>query len=83
MGVSSYFEFLTTLFGWILYDNFWSVQADSGLVYVPFIVILFTNIVTSRRAGDDEGSAAPAIAEKNGNRYRDSDRGVVLGRRSI
>lgn len=65
MGVSSYFEFLTTLFGWILYDNFWSVLADSGLVYVPFIVILFTNIVTSRRAGDDEGSAALQSLKKS------------------
>ena len=65
MGVSSYFEFLTTLFGWILYDNFWSVLADSGLVYVPFIVILFTNIVTSRRSGDDEGSAALQSLKKS------------------
>ena len=65
MGVSSYFEFLTTLFAWIAYDNFWSVLADSGLVYVPFIVILFTNIVASRRAGDDEGSAALQSLKKS------------------
>ncbi len=58
MGVSSYFEFITTLFGWILYDNFWTVLADSGIVYIPFIIILFTHIVNSRKAGDDEGSAA-------------------------
>ena len=65
MGVSSYFEFLTTLFAWIAYDNFWSVLADSGLVYVPFIVILFTNIVSSRRSGDDEGSAALQSLKKS------------------
>ena len=65
MGVSSYFEFVTTLFGWILYDSFWSVLADSGVVYIPFIVILFTNIVSSRRAGDDEGSAALQSLKKS------------------
>lgn len=65
MGVSSYFEFVTTMFGWILYDNFWSVLADSGVVYIPFIVLLFTNIVHSKRAGDDEGSAALQSLKKS------------------
>ncbi len=65
MGVSSYFEFITTLFGWILYDNFWTVLADSGVVYIPFIIILFTNIVSSKRAGDDEGSAALQSLKKS------------------
>lgn len=65
MGVSSYFEFVTTLFGWILYDNFWSVLADSGVVYIPFVIILFTNIVSSKKAGDDEGSAALQSLKKS------------------
>ncbi|MEE9493620.1 MAG: conjugal transfer protein TraG N-terminal domain-containing protein, partial [Gammaproteobacteria bacterium] len=58
MGVSSYFEFITTLFGWILYDNLWSVLAASGLVYVPFIVIIISSIAQAKKGGDDEGSAA-------------------------
>lgn len=65
MGVSSYFEFVTTLFSWIVYDSFWRVLADSGIVYIPFIIIIFTNIVSSRRAGDDEGSAAVQSLKKS------------------
>lgn len=65
MGVSSYFEFVTTLFGWIVYDAFWRVLADSGIVYIPFLIILFTNVVSSRRAGDDEGSAAVQSLKKS------------------
>jgi hypothetical protein len=65
VGVTSYFEFVTTLFGWIAYDAFWRVLADSGIVYIPFLIILFTNVVSSRRAGDDEGSAAVQSLKKS------------------
>ncbi len=57
MGVSSYFEFVTTLFGWVMYDQLWNVISGSGLVAIPFIVVLVSNISSSKRAGDDEGSA--------------------------
>lgn len=65
MGVSSYFEFVTTLFGWVLYDRFWSVLSDSGVVLLPFIVIILTNVATSKKAGDDEGGAAKQSLKKN------------------
>ncbi len=58
MGVSSYFEFIVTLFGWVLYDNLFQVLAGSGVIYLPFLIMLATHIVSSRKAGDDEGSAA-------------------------
>ena len=58
MGVASYFEFVTTLLAWILYSKVWSVLLDTALVFVPFITMIVGNIVSSRRAGDDEGSAA-------------------------
>lgn len=58
MGVSSYIEFITTLFGWIMYDNIWSVLADSGVIYIPFIAILVSSIAQAKKAGDDEGSPA-------------------------
>ncbi len=57
MGVSSYFEFVTTLFGWVMYDNLWSVLNTSGLVYIPFITVIVGHIISSRKGGDDEGSA--------------------------
>ncbi len=65
MGVSSYFEFVTVLFGWIVYDRLWAVLNDTGIVYVPFLVILLKNMLESRRAGDDEGSAAIQSLKKS------------------
>ena len=35
MGVASYFEFVTTLFGWILYQGIWAVLVDTGIVFIP------------------------------------------------
>ena len=65
MGVSSYFEFVTVLFGWVVYDRLWSVLNDTGIVYVPFLAILLKNMLESRRAGDDEGSAAVQSLKKS------------------
>ena len=41
MYVFSYLELHTTLIGWILYDLLWLVLAESGLVALPFLWILF------------------------------------------
>ena len=65
MGVSSYFEFVTVLFGWIVYDRLWAVLNDTGIVYLPFLVILLKNLLESCRAGDDEGSAAIQSLKKS------------------
>ena len=65
MGVSSYFEFVTVLFGWVVYDRLWAVLNDTGIVYLPFVVIVLKNILESRRGGDDEGSAAIQSLKKS------------------
>ena len=65
MGVSSYFEFVTVLFGWVVYDRLWAVLNDTGIVYLPFFVIVLKNLLESRRAGDDEGSAAVQSLKKS------------------
>ncbi len=64
MGVSSYFEFVAVLFGWVLYDNLFTVLADSGIVYIPFLIIIASNVIESRKAGDDEGNAAVQSVKK-------------------
>ena len=58
MGVSSYLEFVTTLFAWVLYKGIWAVLVDTGIVFIPIITMVLGNILSSRKAGDDEGSAA-------------------------
>ncbi len=65
MGVSSYFEFVTVLFGWVVYERLWAVLDDTGIVYLPFFVIVLRNLLESRRAGDDEGSAAVQSLKKS------------------
>ncbi|HBQ42406.1 MAG TPA: hypothetical protein DD808_17840 [Halieaceae bacterium] len=58
MGVASYFEFVTTLFSWILYQGIWAVLVDSGIVFIPIIAMVLGNCLDSHKGGDDEGSAA-------------------------
>ena len=64
MGVGSYFEFVVLAFGWIVYDGVWAVLNDTGIVYLPFLGIVVKNVVESKRAGDDEGSAAVQSLKK-------------------
>ncbi len=64
MGVSSYFEFVSVLFGWVMYDNLFTVLADSGIVYIPFLIIIASNVIESRKGGDDEGNAAVQSVKK-------------------
>lgn len=58
MGVASYFEFVTTLFGWILYQGIWAVLVDTGIVFIPLIAMVLGHVLDSHKGGDDEGSAA-------------------------
>lgn len=58
MGVASYFEFVTTLLGWILYQGIWAVLVDTGIVFLPIIAMVVGHILESHKGGDDEGSAA-------------------------
>ena len=64
MGVGSYFEFVVLAFGWIVYDGVWAVLNDTGIVYLPFLGIVLKNVIESKRAGDDEGSAAVQSLKK-------------------
>lgn len=64
MGVASYFEFVTTLLGWVIYQGIWAVLVDTGIVFIPLITMVVGNIVSSHRAGDDEGSAAVQSLKK-------------------
>jgi hypothetical protein len=58
MGVASYFEFVTTLFGWVMYRGIWAVLVDTGIVFIPIIAMVIGHCLDSHKGGDDEGSAA-------------------------
>ena len=57
MGVNNYLEVFTTLFGWLIYEAFWNVLADTGLVWLPVLGIILRNVMQARASGADEGNA--------------------------
>ena len=62
MVVGSYFEFIVLALGWIVYDGVWAER--HGIVYLPFLGIVVKNVIESKQAGDDEGSAAVQSLKK-------------------
>ena len=74
MGVSSYFEFVTVLFGWIVYDRLWAVLNDTGIVYLPFFVILLKNLSGVPSRGRRRGLGRHPVAEEERDRHRRGDR---------
>ena len=57
MGVNSFLEVFTTLFGWLMYEAFWNILADTGLVWIPVFGIILRNVIQARTSGADEGNA--------------------------
>jgi hypothetical protein len=57
MGVNSFLEVFTTLFGWLMYEAFWNILAETGLVWLPVFGIILKNVVQARTSGADEGNA--------------------------
>jgi len=55
MSVDSYLALFTTVYGWAFYGVLWDVLRETGIVYLPFLRILFINIIepsTSQEARD-------------------------------
>lgn len=47
MGVESYTELYTTIFGWQLYNNLWHILTASGLIFLPFLGMIIRNFIES------------------------------------
>ncbi len=58
MGVNSFLEVFTTLFGWLMYEALWNILADTGLVWLPVLGIILKTVAQARMSGADEGNAA-------------------------
>ena len=61
MGVDSYLELFTTLYGWTLYNNIWSVLTSTGLAFIPFIVILIRNFVAVTTSMEFNAGASASV----------------------
>ena len=51
VSVDSYLELFTTLYGWMFSRVLWDVLVTTGIVYLPFLVILAGNWFHSNRTG--------------------------------
>jgi len=44
MFVGSNLEIYTTMFGWVVYEIIWDIMRSTGLVFIPIIVMFYTNM---------------------------------------
>ena len=51
MAVDPFLELFTTLFGWQWYGIIWDALTDTGIVYIPFVMILLTRWKDDARGG--------------------------------
>lgn len=51
MAVDSYLELFTTLFGWQWYGVIWDVLSDTGIIYIPFAVMIIETWRKAARGG--------------------------------
>ena len=54
--VDSYFEYFTTLLGWILSNAMWELITQTGLVFLPFLGYVISFFLKAREQGADEGN---------------------------
>ena len=58
MGVGSYLEVYTMLFGWLLYDNVWSILSETGIAYIPFFVVVIKNFAEPYKSQEAKDAAS-------------------------
>lgn len=67
IAVNSYPELFTTLLGWQQYQNLWSIIVQTGLAFVPFIIMIIKN------------TAEPFLSQETKSAYVISLRRVEFG----
>ncbi len=55
MGVDSYLELFTTLYGWHFSSIIWNVLAATGIIYLPFLVTLIEVWREAHELGEENG----------------------------
>lgn len=58
MLVGSYLEMYTSIFGWLLYDNVWSVLSETGLAYIPFFTVIIKNFAEPYKSQEAKDAAS-------------------------
>lgn len=61
MGVNSYAEIFTTVIGWHLFNVVWDVLVSTGIVYLPFLGMLYEHWRTAFVDGEEAGGAGAGL----------------------
>lgn len=61
MGMDSYLELFTTVYGWTIANLIYSILLDTGIVFIPLIVTIVAVWVEAHVEGPEEGAVEWAI----------------------
>lgn len=61
IGLQSFPELYTTLMGWHLYDQLWSLMSGTGLAYVPFIAMIIKNMAEPYESQETKSASGTSL----------------------
>jgi len=61
MNVHSVPELYLTIFGWMQYENIWGVLSATGIVFIPFVVILVRNFAETNTSMEANAGTAASV----------------------
>lgn len=61
LAVQSFPELYTTLMGWKLYDQLWTLLRDTGIAFVPFIFIIVRHIAQPYESQETKDAAGTSL----------------------
>ncbi len=61
VGVQSFPELYTTLMGWQLYDQLWSLLSQTGLAYLPFLGLIIKNMAEPYESQETKSASGTSL----------------------
>lgn len=61
IGVQSFPELYTTLIGWQMYDQVWSLLTQTGLAYLPFLGLIIKNVVQPYESQESRSASGTSL----------------------
>lgn len=61
MGVDSYLEMYTTVYGWHFYNLTWEILGSTGLLFLPLLAVLINNWREPSESQDDKSAAETSL----------------------
>lgn len=62
LTVDNYFEYIMTIFAWMMNNQAWALLVDSGFFILPLVFQLGALFMKAREQGDDEGNKGRLLA---------------------